>query len=102
MSLIDNELSEPYSIFTYRYFLHTWPHLCFMAYDEATAQCVGCVVGKLDLHRGRRLRGYIAMLTVQPPYRHLGIGEWDMCNGGGGACAATSAPGGVTCLCECR
>jgi hypothetical protein len=30
MSLIDQELSEPYSIFTYRYFITLWPDLCFM------------------------------------------------------------------------
>jgi hypothetical protein len=29
-SLIDNELSEPYSIFTYRYFLNQWPQLCML------------------------------------------------------------------------
>ena len=29
-SLIDNELSEPYSIFTYRYFLNQWPQLCIL------------------------------------------------------------------------
>ena len=34
MHLIDNELSEPYSIFTYRYFLQCWPKLCFLAYDS--------------------------------------------------------------------
>lgn len=33
MSLVDSELSEPYSIFTYRYFLQQWPQLCFIAYD---------------------------------------------------------------------
>ncbi len=33
MDLIDNELSEPYSIFTYRYFLQQWPSLCYIAYD---------------------------------------------------------------------
>ena len=33
MSLVDAELSEPYSIFTYRYFLRNWPHLCFLAFD---------------------------------------------------------------------
>lgn len=33
MHLIDNELSEPYSIFTYRYFLQNWPNLSFLAYD---------------------------------------------------------------------
>lgn len=30
MSLVDRDLSEPYSIFTYRYFLHNWPKLCFV------------------------------------------------------------------------
>ena len=30
-SLIDMDLSEPYSIFTYRYFLNNFPHLCFLA-----------------------------------------------------------------------
>lgn len=30
MSLVDRDLSEPYSIFTYRYFLHNWPNLCFV------------------------------------------------------------------------
>lgn len=30
MSLVDRDLSEPYSIFTYRYFLHNWPGLCFV------------------------------------------------------------------------
>ena len=30
MSLIQKDLSEPYSIYTYRYFIHNWPHLCFL------------------------------------------------------------------------
>lgn len=30
MALVDRDLSEPYSIFTYRYFLHGWPDLCFV------------------------------------------------------------------------
>ena len=28
--LITKDLSEPYSIYTYRYFLHNWPHLSFL------------------------------------------------------------------------
>ena len=28
--LISNDLSEPYSIYVYRYFLYQWGHLCFM------------------------------------------------------------------------
>jgi len=30
MRLIQNDLSEPYSIYTYRYFIHNWPKLCFL------------------------------------------------------------------------
>lgn len=30
MKLIQKDLSEPYSIYTYRYFIHNWPHLCFL------------------------------------------------------------------------
>lgn len=43
--LIDKDLSEPYSIFTYRYFISQWPHLCFLAMHEN--ECVGAVVCKL-------------------------------------------------------
>ena len=32
MALVDRDLSEPYSIFTYRYFLSGWPELCILAY----------------------------------------------------------------------
>ena len=30
MSLITKDLSEPYSIYTYRYFIHNWPKLSFL------------------------------------------------------------------------
>jgi hypothetical protein len=30
MSLVDAELSEPYSIFTYRYFVYIWPQLTLL------------------------------------------------------------------------
>mmetsp|Transcript_3397 Transcript_3397/g.12270 ORF Transcript_3397/g.12270 Transcript_3397/m.12270 type:complete len:244 (+) Transcript_3397:70-801(+) len=72
MELIDNELSEPYSIFTYRYFISNWPKLCFTAHVEGA--CVGTIVCKLDSHRGV-LRGYIAMLVVEKPYRYRRIGS---------------------------
>ena len=76
MTLIDNELSEPYSIFTYRYFLRQWPHLCFLAFDPIREHCFGCVVAKMDVHKDRMLRGYIGMLTVEKEYRHLGVGKY--------------------------
>ena len=30
MRLITKDLSEPYSIYTYRYFIHNWPKLCLL------------------------------------------------------------------------
>jgi hypothetical protein len=30
IALLEADLSEPYSIYTYRYFIHGWPSLCFL------------------------------------------------------------------------
>lgn len=72
MKLIQKDLSEPYSIYTYRYFIHNWPKLCYLALYED--KCVGCIVCKLDIHRQMIKRGYIAMLAVDKDYRKLKIG----------------------------
>lgn len=37
MRLIQKDLSEPYSIYTYRYFIHNWPKLCFLVSPAAAA-----------------------------------------------------------------
>ncbi|TIB70855.1 hypothetical protein E3Q23_04015 [Wallemia mellicola] len=71
MDLIDSELSEPYINMTYRYFLHTWPQLTFLAYDHTKA--VGVVVCKQERHKSGLMRGYIAMLSVRSEYRKKGI-----------------------------
>lgn len=80
--LISQELSEPYSIYVYRYFLYQWGDLCYLAMDpvakgtqekEEEEGMVGVVVSKLEPHRGGPLRGYIAMLAVQEEYRGRGI-----------------------------
>ncbi|XP_076881231.1 N-alpha-acetyltransferase MAK3-like [Bidens hawaiensis] len=70
MGLVDEELSEPYSIFTYRYFVYLWPNLSFLAFHNG--KCIGTVVSKMGEHRNT-YRGYIAMLVVLKPYRHKGI-----------------------------
>lgn len=36
MRLITKDLSEPYSIYTYRYFIHNWPQLCFLVSTTLT------------------------------------------------------------------
>ncbi|OOF96622.1 hypothetical protein ASPCADRAFT_206807 [Aspergillus carbonarius ITEM 5010] len=72
--LISKDLSEPYSIYVYRYFLYQWGELCFMAMDDSLpSPMVGVVVSKLEPHRGGPLRGYIAMLAVREEYRGQGI-----------------------------
>jgi N-alpha-acetyltransferase 30 len=72
--LISRDLSEPYSIYVYRYFLYQWPELCYMALDETKSnRLVGVVICKLEPHRGGPLRGYIAMLATQEGYRGRGI-----------------------------
>jgi len=30
VKLMEKDLSEPYSIFTYRYFINNWPRLCWL------------------------------------------------------------------------
>lgn len=73
MKLIQKDLSEPYSIYTYRYFIHNWPKLCFLAMHGE--ECVGAIVCKLDIHRKVIKRGYIAMLAVDVRYRKRKIGS---------------------------
>lgn len=73
MKIIQKDLSEPYSIYTYRYFIHNWPNLCFLAMCDDL--CVGAIVCKLDQHRLVIKRGYIAMLAVDGRYRKHGIGS---------------------------
>ncbi|MCL4140322.1 UNVERIFIED_CONTAM: hypothetical protein GTU68_042839 [Idotea baltica] len=73
MRLIQKDLSEPYSIYTYRYFIHNWPKLCFLAMIDGDV--IGAIVCKLDLHKKVTVRGYIAMLAVDHRYRKRRIGS---------------------------
>lgn len=70
--LVDPELSEPYSIFTYRLFLTPWPQLCHFCY--VSDKPAGVVVCKVDDHKSGRKRGYIGMIVVLKEYRKYGIG----------------------------
>ena len=49
MKLIQKDLSEPYSIYTYRYFIHNWPHLCYMVrkfYGKLIVSNTNCEIHK--------------------------------------------------------
>ncbi|CAH8488334.1 unnamed protein product [Schistosoma turkestanicum] len=74
INLIGKDLSEPYSIYTYRYFIYNWPHLCLLAINEHET-CVGTIVCKIETHSEDIRRGYIAMLAVEENYRRIGIGS---------------------------
>ncbi|TFK81936.1 acyl-CoA N-acyltransferase [Polyporus arcularius HHB13444] len=73
MALVQHELSEPYVIYTYRYFLQQWPHLSFLAYPSQSSDPVGVIVCKQSMHRDVTNRGYIAMLSVHKNWRKRGI-----------------------------
>lgn len=75
--LIAGELSEPYSVFTYRYFLLQWPKLCICAYDEndACKPLIGAIICKVEVEPDGLRRGYIGMLVVDKRYRGCGIGS---------------------------
>jgi peptide alpha-N-acetyltransferase len=75
MALVEGDLSEPYSVFTYRYFIVGWPQLTILAHSDA-GDIIGVIVCKADrANRRQRLRGYIAMLAVSKDWRKLGIGS---------------------------
>ena len=74
VQLMKASLSEPYSIYTYRYFIHKWPQLCKLAMHGG--QCVGAIVCKLEPHHFNIRRGYIAMLAVDKDFRRKKIGQF--------------------------
>ena len=77
MALVEKDLSEPYSVFTYRYFVLGWPALTILAREASDSKLLGVIVCKADRqNRRKRLRGYIAMLAVEKEHRKRGIGSY--------------------------
>jgi peptide alpha-N-acetyltransferase len=80
--LVARDLSEPYSVFTYRYFIHGWPSLCICVFAKSSesesvenAELIGVVMGKAEVEYDKIYRGYVAMLAVNESYRKRGIGQ---------------------------
>ena len=74
MDIMKEELSEPYPIYTYRYFLNGWPDCTIIVYDKKNnSSFVGCIVGNCEEKKIKK--GYIAMLAVDKKYRKKGIGK---------------------------
>lgn len=77
--LVSKDLSEPYSVFLYRYFLYNWPTLCICAYvrpkdspPEVQGKMIATIVCKAE-EEADCFRGYIAMLAVDSTHRKKGI-----------------------------
>lgn len=68
MELMGKNLSEPYPIFTYRYFLQNWPDLCIMAFDK-NGVFVGGIIGSVEKTSKNKEKGYIAMIAIKDEYR---------------------------------
>ncbi|KAI9217165.1 acyl-CoA N-acyltransferase [Blastocladiella britannica] len=76
MAMIEAELSEPYSIYTFRYFTSPWPKLTILCRDQADQRMIGVVVAKVDVRpKDGTRRGYIGMLAVDRGYRRHGLGS---------------------------
>ena len=85
MDLFSRELSEPYSSYTYQYFIQGWPDLAVISfgYEGAAAPdssvagtMVGGIVSKVARKGpGHPLRAYVAMLAVEKSFRGSKIGS---------------------------
>ena len=79
--LVSADLSEPYSVYLYRYFILTWPNLCICAYSvdpetQKRIEMIACIVCKAEEESSGTvgLQGYIAMLAVNKAHRKKGLG----------------------------
>eukprot|EP00919_Chromeraceae_sp_WS-2016_P019091 GHVR01045494.1.p1 GENE.GHVR01045494.1~~GHVR01045494.1.p1 ORF type:complete len:202 (-),score=32.75 GHVR01045494.1:103-708(-) len=80
-NLLEKDLSEPYSIFTYRGFVQE-PRLTILAFNED--ELVGAVMCKIDRHKSKAVcsvvdRCYLGMIAVKDEYRKLKIGSHLVC-----------------------
>ncbi|GET88514.1 hypothetical protein, conserved [Leishmania tarentolae] len=85
VNLFTSELTEPYSSFTYQYFVFGWPDLCITAFgiesetkpdNSVVGEKVGAVVSRVTRKgAGMPLRGYVAMFAVEPKFRGYRLGS---------------------------
>ena len=76
MEIISKYLSEPYPIYTYRYFLNLWPDCTICCYDKKNNnKFIGVIIGNCENKKNNKKQGYIAMLAVEIEYRKKGIGK---------------------------
>ena len=77
IKLINENLSEPYSVYVYIYFLKNFPELCYYIEDcSESKEIIACIIGKYDEHKSTKMRGYIGMLVVKESKRGESMGKY--------------------------
>jgi peptide alpha-N-acetyltransferase len=74
IKLMEQELSEPYPVFTYRYFLNRCPESNIMVYSKE-GKFIGAIIGDCSHKKNNKLKAYIAMIAVEKEYRGKKIGK---------------------------
>lgn len=77
-ALFSAELSEPYQIWTYRFFSEVYPELTIFCEDDG--KMVGCCMAMLEREKTKpaesaKLCGYIGMISIVREYKRRGIGR---------------------------
>lgn len=78
IQLMSKNLSEPYPIFTYRYFIESYPDLCIVAMDVSNKEApifIGGIIGSIEKKNEEVWKGYIGMIAVKDEYRGRGIAK---------------------------
>ena len=70
--LISKDLSEPYSIYVYRYFLYQWGDLCFMVSPASRSRGNGT----REFLNKERFTTYAGLLTLWQGFRQGGKSHW--------------------------
>lgn len=68
-TLVSRDLSEPYSIFTYRFFLHNWPNLCICVYeiDVQDSTSDNIIVDTTDINNAKDSKESVLSPTATNP-----------------------------------
>ena len=74
--IIDPELSEPYSVFTYYFFLQNHPQFTYLIFSEKE-ELIGLLIGKIEECSKEKefKRGYLAMIVITKSARRKGLGK---------------------------
>lgn len=71
--LISENLSEPYSIYVYWYFLNQWSQYCYVVKLNNSQELIGVIISKVERFMVSKNRGYIGMIVIDHRHRNKSI-----------------------------